>query len=318
MIRSSRTPLLVLSLLALAACGKGEQTSAATKSLPFNGDSALSYARQTVAFGPRIPGTEAAKKTGDWITARLRAKADTVIEQQWTHTTVKGEKLPLRNILARFRPNEKNRVLYVTHWDTRAKADSDPDPSKRGLPFDGANDGASGVGLFLALADELKHAPPNVGVDLLLVDGEDWGTFGPPDVDVLIGSEFFATHLPEPGYKPLFGVLFDMIGDKELLINQEVNSINAAPEVVQRVWNAAKELGYESTFVPTPGYTVTDDHVPLNKAGLRVIDVIDLDYPNVEASRAGTSYHHATGDTMDKISAKSLKIVGDVALSLVR
>ncbi len=319
MIRYTRTLWAVFTTASLAvACGGGDKTPAPSAATPFNGDSALSYARQNVAFGPRIPGSDAHRKAGDWITARLRAKADTVIEQTWTHTTAKGQKLPLRNILARFRPNEKNRVLYITHWDTRPVADADAVPANRGKPFDGANDGASGVGLFLALADELKKTPPNVGVDLLLVDGEDWGEFGPPDVDVLIGSEYFAAHLPEPGYKPLFGVLFDMIGDKELLINQEVNSINAAPEVVQRVWAQAKELGYESTFSPSPGYTVTDDHIPLIKAGLRVIDVIDLDYPNVEAVRAGQSYHHATGDTMDKISARSLKIVGDVALALVR
>ena len=324
MRRWSRSSLALLAVAAVAvaaaadACG-GDRSPRSSASTPFNGDSALSYARQTVAFGPRIPGTEAARKAGDWMVARLRATADTVIEQRWTHTTQKGEKLPLRNILARFRPNEKNRVLYLTHWDTRPRADSDPIAANRDKPFDGANDGASGVGLFLALADQLKKTPPAYGVDLLLVDGEDWGTFGPPDVDVLIGSEYFAAHLPEPGYKPLFGVLFDMIGDKELEIKQEPNSIDAAPEVVQRVWSTAKDLGYESTFVPRAGdYPITDDHIPLIRAGLRVIDVIDLEYPDHEAVMAGQSYHHATSDTMDKISAKSLKIVGDVALTLVR
>ncbi|MBI3569075.1 MAG: M28 family peptidase [Gemmatimonadetes bacterium] len=320
MIRRPRTTLAFASAALFAiACGGGEKTPAATATTRFSGDSALSYARQNVAFGPRIPGTEAARKAGDWIAARLRATADTVIEQTWTHTTQKGEKLPMRNIIARFRPNEKNRVLYLTHWDTRPRADSDPVPANRDKPFDGANDGASGVGLFLALADQLKKTPPTVGVDLLLVDGEDWGEFGPPDIDVLIGSEYFATHLPDPDYKPLFGVLFDMIGDKELQIFQEPNSMKAAPEVVQRVWSTAKDLGYESTFVPRAGdYPITDDHIPLIKAGLRVIDVIDLEYPNHEAVVAGQAYHHATSDTMDKISAASLKIVGDVALSLVR
>ena len=309
-----------LGLLALlsAACGGGDKASSSSASTKFNADSALSYARQNVAFGPRIPGTDAARKAGDWMVARLRATADTVLEQTWTHTTADGRKLPMRNIFARFRPNEKNRVLYVTHWDTRPVADSDPIESNRTKPFDGANDGASGVGLFLALADELKRLPPNVGVDLLFVDGEDWGEFGPPDVDVLIGSEYFATHLPSPDYKPMFGVLFDMIGDKELRMLQEVNSIKAAPEVVQRVWAQAKEMGYEEYFSPRVGDTITDDHIPLIRAGLRVIDVIDLEYPNEQSRSGGPNYHHTTNDTMDKLSAKSLKMVGDVAVALVR
>lgn len=306
-----RTVVLAMPLTVLiAACSKGDAPTATTTA--FNADSAFSYARQQVAFGPRIPNSEAARKTGDWIVAKLRTTADTVLEQTWTHTTAKGEKLRLRNIFARFRPNEKNRVLYLTHWDTRAVADSDPDSANRTKPFDGANDGASGVGLLIAIADALKKAPPGVGVDLLFVDGEDWGDFGPPEVDVLIGSEYFAAHLPSADYRPLYGVLFDMIGDQDLKILQEGNSINSAPEVVQKVWRQAKEMGYESTFSSQATSPITDDHVPLIKAGLRVIDVIDLDY-----GPDGT-WHHAVADKMEHVSAKSLKIVGDVALALLR
>ena len=111
-------------------------------------------------------------------------------------------------------------------------------------------------------------------------------------------------------------VLFDMIGDAELLIKPEENSINAAPEVVQRVWDTAKKLGYGKVFSDERIYGITDDHIPLNQiGGYRVIDVIDLEYPNASG---GKNYHHTSMDTMDKISAKSLQIVGDVALTLVR
>src|SRR5205085_231875 len=127
--------------------------------------------------------------------------------------TQKGDTLPLRNILARFNPAAKERILYITHWDTRPMADEDPVLGNRVGSFDGANDGASGVGLFLALADQLKAAPPNTGIDLLFVDGEDWGDFGGYDEgnapDVLMGSSYFAKHLPDSSYKPIFGVLFD-------------------------------------------------------------------------------------------------------------
>jgi len=247
--------------------------------------------------------------------AQMRTRADTDIEQRWTHVTAKGDTLPLRNIFARFRPQASTRILYVTHWDSRPVSDQAEDPAKRSLPVPGANDGASGVGLFIALGDVLKKTPPTVGVDLLFVDGEDYGTFGPPDVDVLIGSTYFAEHLPA-GYQPIFGVLFDMIGDADLSIPQESNSVTRAPEVVSRVWDTAAKLGYQRYFPPTVGYAVTDDHIPLLDKGLRVIDVIDLDYLGPPGS-GKPNYHHTPEDTLDKVSAQSLKVVGDVAYSLI-
>ena len=203
-------------------------------------------------------------------------------------------------------------MLYLTHWDTRPFADMETDPANQVKPILGANDAASGVGLFVALADALQKKPSAYGVDLLFVDGEDYGEFGPPLVDVLLGSEYFASHLPDPGYKPVFGILFDMIGDADLRIPQEINSLEQAPEVVQRVWSKAAEMGRGGIFVPRAEQSITDDHIPLLKAGLKVIDVIDLDYG------PGNSYHHTLQDTMDKLSAASLKAVGDVALALLR
>jgi hypothetical protein len=285
----------------------------------FVGDSALSYARQQVAFGPRVPGTPQAARAGDWIVQMMKARADTVIEQRWTHTTADGKRLAMRNVLARFRPDLPQRILYLTHWDTRPTADLDPFLGNRGDPIPGANDGAAGVGLLIAVGDALKQTPPNVGVDLLFVDGEDYGTnFEAPYTDVLIGSQYFAEHLPSADYRPIFGVLWDMIGDAELNILQEGNSLRQAPEVVSRVWQKAAELGYEKYFIPRQGHDVTDDHIPLLNKGLRVIDVIDLDYgPLGPDGVASPNYHHTMQDTIDKISAKSLQIVGDVALSLL-
>jgi hypothetical protein len=314
----------IAALLAATACSaKGDRPAPAAAAVrtsnEFNADSAMSYIRQQLAFGPRTPGTETARKTGDWIVARLRGTADTVLEQRWTHTLANGKQLPMRNIFARFKPAAKKRVLYVTHWDTRPFADSDPDPAKVKRPMPGANDGASGVALLMAVADALKKTPPDIGVDLLFVDGEDWGTFGPPDIDVLIGSTYFASHLPNPGYAPEFGVLWDMIGDADLNIYQEVNSAQAEPDVVQKVWSTAKDMGYEKYFIPEAREPITDDHVPLIKAGLKVIDVIDIDYGPRDATGAvTTNYHHTTMDTIDHVSAKSMKIVGDVAIALLR
>jgi Zn-dependent M28 family amino/carboxypeptidase len=249
----------------------------------------------------------------------MRQRADTVIEQRWTHRTVDGKDLPLRNILARFKPSATQRLLYLTHWDTRPIADADPMIGNRNTPIPGANDGAAGVGLLIALGDALKKTPPNVGVDLLFVDGEDYGrSFDAPYKDVLLGSQYFADHLPSPDYRPIFGILWDMIGDANLNILQEGNSMRQAPEVVSRVWQKAAELGYERYFIPRPGYDVTDDHIPLLNKGLRVIDVIDLDYgPLGPDGQASPNYHHTLQDTFDKISAKSLQVVGDVGLGII-
>jgi len=303
--------LLACAWLLLGAC----ERRASTPTTPFDGETARGYVKTQLDFGARVPGTEAARKTGDWIVAQMRARADTVIEQRWNHVTAKGDTLPLRNIFARFRPQASTRILYVTHWDSRPVSDQAEDPAKRSLPVPGANDGASGVGLFIALGDVLKKTPPTVGVDLLFVDGEDYGTFGPPDVDVLLGSTYFAAHMPA-GYQPIFGVLFDMIGDADLSIPQEANSLKRAPEVVSRVWDTAAKLGYQRYFPPTTGYEVTDDHIPLLDKGLRVIDVIDLDYLGPPGS-GKPNYHHTPEDTLDKVSAQSLKIVGDVAYTLI-
>jgi hypothetical protein len=305
--------LAAIGTLAAAACSPGGDAApprAARGPTEFNADSAMSYVRQQLAFGPRVPGTSGWQKTGDWIVAKLKATADEVTEQKWTHTLAGGKgTIPMRNILARFRPEATRRVLYVTHWDTRPRADSDPDPANHDKPIPGANDGASGVALLLAVADALKKVPPAMGVDLLFVDGEDYGTFGPPDVDVLIGSTYFASHLPSPDYRPEFGVLWDMIGDADLNIPQEMYSAQQAPAVVQRVWTTARALGYEKYFLPdVRTYPITDDHYPLIAAGLPVIDVIDLDY----------DAHHTMGDNLSRVSVQSLQVVGDVAMALLR
>lgn len=295
-------------LLAATACAREQgEVAQSAPALPFDGDRALAYVRTQLDFGPRVPGTDAHRAAGDWIAAAMRERADTVLEQRWEHRTADGRTIPLRNIFARFNPGAAQRVLYVTHWDSRPRSESASDSARRHLPVPGANDGASGTAMLVALGDLLKAAPPRIGVDFLFVDGEDYGEFGPPDVDVLLGAQYFAKHPLVANYQPLFGVLWDMVGDRDLAFEQEANSLRDAPEVVSLVWETATKLGYGQTFVPVQGLAITDDHIPLLQAGLRVIDVIDLDYP----------WHHTPDDTIDKVSAASLKIVGDVAYALL-
>jgi glutaminyl-peptide cyclotransferase len=311
----------ILFLLVLAAgCDRGPKTA-------FDGQAAMGFVKAQLDFGPRVPGTPAHEKAADWIIAEMKKRTDSVVVQSWTQTTANGTKLPLRNILARFNPTAPQRVLYLTHWDTRPTADQDSNLGARTQSFPAANDGASGVGLFVAMADVFKKTPPSVGVDLLFVDGEDWGGFDPDSSgaypDALFGSQYFAAHLPSPDYKPLYGALFDMIGDADLQIYQEANSVQQAPEVVNRVWQTANDLGYSKYFINQVGQQITDDHVPLLKKGLRVIDIIDIQYgvlPKLHDgfSEVNPNYHHTTQDTFDKLSAKSLQAVGDVAVTLVK
>src|SRR5436309_4822273 len=273
----------------------------------FNGRTAFAYLERQMAFGPRIPGTAAHRQAGDWLLAEMRGRADTVIVQDIRHVTRQGDTLHLRNFLARFRPAATERVLFLAHWDTRPHADQSQNLGQQRLPVPGANDGASGVAVLLGVADALKAKPPALGVDLLFVDGEDYGDFSKDSDDVLIGSRYFAAHQP-PGYPPLFAVLFDMVGDKDLQLYYEANSQAFAPEVVDRVWRTAADLGYGGTFIPGVKHSLTDDHVALQKAGIHAIDVVDFDYP----------YWHTPEDTIDKVSAASLQVVGDVAVALVR
>lgn len=301
-------PAVRLASIAVIVLGIVSCRGREPKAGKFDGESALRYAKAQVDFGPRVPGTESAKRAGDWIVAEMKKRADTVIVQEWTHVTQDGKQLPMRNILARFNPAATERILYVTHWDTRPMSDGSENLGERQLPVPGANDGASGVGLFLALGDALKKNPTATGVDLLFVDGEDYGEFDEKLADVLIGSSYFAKNPPDSAYRPMFGVLWDMIGDRDLVIRKEGFSVQRAPEVVDRVWSKAAELGHDRVFLPVEQGPVTDDHLPLLEAGYRVIDVIDLDYPD----------HHRPSDTIDKISARSLSIVGEVAEALLR
>ena len=301
-------PAVRLASIAVIVLGIVSCRGREPKAGKFDGESALRYAKAQVDFGPRVPGTESAKRAGDWIVAEMKKRADTVIVQEWTHVTQEGKQLPMRNILARFNPAATERILYVTHWDTRPMSDGSENLGERQLPVPGANDGASGVGLFLALGDALKKNPTATGVDLLFVDGEDYGEFDEKLADVLIGSSYFAKNPPDSAYRPMFGVLWDMIGDRDLVIRKEGFSVQRAPEVVDRVWSKAAELGHDRVFLPVEQGPVTDDHLPLLEAGYRVIDVIDLDYPD----------HHRPSDTIDKISARSLSIVGEVAEALLR
>lgn len=297
---------LAVGLATLVAC---------RESLPpreFDGTRAFTYIERQVGFGYRIPGKPGHAAEAAWLDSLLRQRADTLIVQTWNHVTARGDRLSLTNFIARFNLHATERVLFLAHWDTRPVSDN---PSYKGprTPVPGANDGASGTAVLLGMADALKKSPPAVGVDLLFVDGEDYGDFNTEKNDVLIGSRYYAQHLV-PGPVPLYAVLFDMVADKDLRILPENQSLLGAPEVVNLVWTVAREIGHGGTFIDVPGSgpTLIDDHAELQKVGIRAIDVVDFDYG------PGNSYWHTPADTLDKVSAQSLQVVGDVGMALIR
>lgn len=297
-----RKPAVALMITMTLSCGAGGEAVS-----QFDGGTALGYVKTQVDFGPRVPNTEAHRLTGDWILEHLRSTVDSVEVQAFDHLTVNGDTLALRNFIGRFRPEATDRVLLFAHWDTRPTADKSFNMADRRLPVLGANDGASGVAILLGVADELANIPPVFGVDLLFVDGEDYGDFL-ADEDVLIGAKYFAANKPDD-YQPLFAVLFDMVGDSNAVFPKEWYSVNGAPEVVERVWRTAADLGYGSLFRSNVGQGATDDHLPLLAVGIRAINIIHQPFP---------AYHHTTEDTFDKVSAVTLEKVGNVAMALVR
>jgi glutaminyl-peptide cyclotransferase len=291
--------LVALTALA-AACGAG------TRPVPpkeFNGKQALGYVVTQVGFGPRIPGTPGHAAEAHWLDSMARTRADSVTVQRWWYRNAAGDSVEMVNVLAQFNVKATRRILYLAHWDSKPTADRDATNKKAPMP--GADDGGSGVAVLLGVADALKKTPPAVGVDLLFVDGEDYGDFGPPKVDVLVGASYYATH--QVAAKPAFAVLWDMVGHKDLRIPVEQFSQVAAPEVVERVWGTAQAMGYGAIFTGTIG-GITDDHIPLIDAGIPTVDVIDLSYP----------FWHTTQDTPDKESAESLETVGNVAVGVIR
>lgn len=304
----SATLAAIALLLACGGDGKGPEPGPGSR---FSGELADSLVRRFVDFGPRVPGTEAHAQALAWMTDYLRERADVVEQRPFTHVTQAGDTLELTNVWAQFNPQAGQRILVTGHWDTRPVAEMEADPANRQRPIPGANDGGSSAAVILALADVLAEDPLGIGVDLLLTDGEDWGhdpvTFATFIPDMLLGARHFAAN-DGASYRPLFGILLDLVGEDGARFPQERNSVELAPEVVSRVWEAAAELGYGEIFEERVGRPVTDDHLILNQVGIRTIDIIDFDYP----------FWHTLEDTPDKLSAATMGAVGDVVLEVIR
>jgi len=300
---------LAAAILLIGACQETQVPVGPTPGRPrFGGAAALERVRTQVAFGPRVPGTSGHTDQLRWMVARLDSLSPDVAVDTFSHVTASGDSLTLFNVSARFRPEATRRILLLTHWDTRPRSDQDPDPERRDLPVPGANDGASGTAVLLELAGLLGASPPPMGVDLLFVDGED---YGPGLEDMLLGAQRYASTLEEMVTRPVYAVLLDMVGDADPSFLIEEVSAQAANVVVQKVWRAAERLGYGEFFPNRVGDRVADDHLPLIEAGLPTANLIDIVYG--PANR----YWHTPEDTPDRLSAATLEMVGEVVTELI-
>ncbi len=299
---------------------EGEKTKKTVKVPSFNADTAYYYTAKQVSFGPRVPGTEAHAKCAQWIVQKLDEFCDTVFVQNFKARTYDKVIRNGKNIIGSFYPEYQNRILLMAHWDSRPFADHDKDPSKHRTPIDAANDGASGVGVLLEIARQIHLHRPEVGIDILFFDLEDWGP--PADLNLYneeywgLGSQYWSKNPHVQGYSATFGILLDMVGAKNATFLKEYFSRQYARYYVDLVWNTAYALGYDNYFVNQDGYPIDDDHKYVNEiAGIPSIDIIHLD----TKSSNGTFYEywHTMGDTMDKIDKNTLGAVGQVLLTVI-
>ncbi len=236
--------------------------------------------------------------------AESKKYTDKVVKQEFSHKwSANGFDVKMTNVIATMDFGAKKTVLLLAHWDTRPTADQEWESRDAQKPVLGANDGASGVAVLLDLMRAFKETPPPVNVIFLFTDGED---LGPGLDEMFLGAAHYAKNLPTP--KPNYGILLDMIGDNDLRIPVEPNSLDAAPDLVKRFYANAKAIGLGATFPTEQQGSIYDDHLPLIAAGVPTMDLIDFSYP----------HWHTLADTVDKCSAESLGKVGKAVESFLR
>lgn len=294
----------------------------------FNADSAFAMVKAQCDFGPRDMNSVGHEKCLDWIVAKFKQYGCKVMTQKADLKGYDGTVLKATNIMASYNPEATTRIMFCAHWDSRPWADNDPDSANWRKPIIAANDAASGVAVMLELARLLSTSSATakngeklaLGVDFVCFDAEDWGTpqwsNQPDDPNSwALGAQYFAANLPQ-GYAPRYGILLDMVGGQGAKFYREGLSKQYAPEIVKKVWRAARRAGYGSFFPNSDGGMITDDHVPVNQvAKIPCIDVIPY-YPDCAQSSFGPTWH-TLADDVDHIDVNTLKAVGQTMVQVI-
>lgn len=292
----------------------------------FNADSAYAFTKAQCDFGPRDMNSRGHDLCGEWIVSKFKEYGCKVTTQTATLAGYDGTKLRSRNIMASINPEATTRILLCAHWDSRPWADNDPDSANWRKPILAANDAASGVAVMLELARIIKKSKDEkafnkqLGIDFVCFDAEDWGT--PQWADVAdnadswaLGAQYWSKNLPQ-GYEARYGILLDMVGGVGAKFYREGMSMQYAPEIVKKVWRAAREVGFGSYFPKEDGGMITDDHVPVNQfAKIPTIDIIPY-YADCQQSSFGPTWH-TLADNMENIDKNTLKAVGQTLVQVI-
>lgn len=314
---------------ALLSCGsspknqtQAEETTAETSEVQvpaFNADSAFAYVKAQTDFGPRVPNTAAHRACGDYLAGQLEKFGAKVYNQQTDLMAYDGTLLKARNIIGAYNPDSKKRVMLCAHWDCRPYADQD-EAANHKKPIDGANDGASGVGVLLEIARQLQQQAPTIGVDIIFFDAEDYGTPDfyegqhKPDTWCL-GSQYWGRIPHVPDYKARFGILLDMVGGKNATFMYEGYSKRTANNAMKKIWNIAEKLGYGNYFIKKDGGEVTDDHIYVNL--FRQIPCVDIIHYDMQSDTGFNPTWHTLDDTIDNIDKGTLQAVGQTVMGVI-
>ena len=313
---------IIISLTGCSNTKNGSTTDAAAEQskpaprVAFSADSAYRFVEAQCEFGPRVPNTEAHRLCGDYLLEQLQRRCGAVTEQRVDLRAYDGTLLKARNFVAEFYPDKPKRILLLAHWDCRPWADSDADEAKHHQPVMGANDGASGVGVALEIARLLAANEPNVGVDILLADAEDWGDRdGDSEDSWALGTRHWAANPHREGYVyPGSGILLDMVGDANAKFLKEYFSYRSDAKTLSMLWALAAQLGHADRFINDFGGAITDDHVEIIAAGIPCIDIIDQ---RKDTPTGFCPQWHTTDDTMSHISPATLAAVGETLAAYI-
>ncbi len=284
----------------------------------FERDSAFAFVAKQVAFGPRVPNTDAHKRCKDWLVGQFTAYGLKVTEQPFTATAYTGKVLNGVNIIAQYKPEAAKRILLAAHWDSRHIADSPLATDRKKEPILGADDGGSGVGVLLEIARTLQANPADLGVDFVLFDAEDHGDDSdekPNPTSWCLGSQHWSRNLVPSGYSPKYGILLDMVGAKNARFTKEGVSMNFAPDVMNKVWKIAQNLGYTNYFVEDKSGPVTDDHYFVNT--IAKIPMIDIIGKSGDTQTGFGAHWHTHNDDMGIIDVRALRAVGQTLLEVI-
>ena len=322
----SVTALLMGSMM-IPSCGSSKRSDNTIEKEEVNNiqapafcaDSAFLYVKKQVDFGPRVPNTDAHKKCGEYIANELERFGAKIYNQNIDLVAYDGTILKSRNIIGEYNPEAKKRVLLFAHWDSRPYADNDIEKNHH-TPIDGANDGASGVGVLLEIARQIQKQSPAIGIDIAFFDAEDYGIpefyTGNYKTDTwCLGSQYWGRIPHKPNYKAKYGILLDMVGGKNATFYYEGYSKRTANNVMKKIWKTAESIGYENVFIKENGGEITDDHIYVNRfRQFPCVDIIHYD------ANTGTGFNptwHTVDDNIENIDKATLQAVGQTIIQVI-